>query len=125
MDKHSTEGVVSYIHYDPVRTDYTVTEQELTMLRAAGQNSGKDLFLVFVSLAVPCLVNAFGGDTPSRFSLTRALFLNYVVGFVCLAAAVVCLVMWLKTRTSLGAIEDAIRQKPLCKSRREPRVTST
>ena len=47
----------SYIHYDPNRIDYSLSEEELQNLANAGQNSWKDFCIFCFAVGIPCTIN--------------------------------------------------------------------
>jgi hypothetical protein len=100
-----------YIHYNPERTDYSVTIDELARLETAGSNFWKDLCLVCASLGVSCEINAIAG-TPSPFVLSVPLFLNYLFGTLGIVLAVAFGIAWSKTYTGFGKIIEEIKNKP-------------
>ena len=100
-----------YIHYDPERTDYSVTPDELGQIETAGSNLWKDVCLVAVPLSVSCFLNAFS-NVPDPFKFTVPLFLNCLVGLVAAVAALVFGIAWWRTRYSHKIIFDKIRKKP-------------
>ncbi|MBM3300633.1 MAG: hypothetical protein FJY85_11830 [Deltaproteobacteria bacterium] len=103
----------SYIHYDPERTDYSLTGEELKELREGGQNLWKDVCLVAVSVGIPCLINAIAETIQqSSFALTLSMFLNYLVGVLGLALGVVFSIAWRRSHRSLQSLIDAIKHKP-------------
>lgn len=103
----------SYIHWDPERVDYSVTPEELEKLREGGRSIWKDVCLVSVSLGIPCLINAVAETTRQvSFSLTFSMFLNYLTGVLGLAFGLIFGIAWRRSHQSLGAVVDAIKQKP-------------
>jgi hypothetical protein len=114
MDNQQTGGIGSFIHYNPQRVDYTVSETELNDLRDAGQNLWRDFFLVSISLGISCLINAIH-DTPEPFKLTLALFLNYLFGILGLCLSFVFYGLYRKTSRKFNSIVNAIKNKPIYK----------
>jgi uncharacterized membrane protein YciS (DUF1049 family) len=103
----------TYIHYDPERTDYSVTAQELQTLIKEGQSLWKDVCLVSVSLGIPTLLNAVAETTrQTSFSLTLSMFLNYLFGILGLALGLIFGVAWFRSRQRLHSVVDSIKQKP-------------
>jgi hypothetical protein len=100
-----------FIHYEPDRTDYAVSNEELILLQSAGSNLWKDAFLVLVGLGVPSLVNAIH-DTPDPFVLSTALFLNYFVGFVSIFLAFIFGIAWYRSSGQTKSIIERIKAKP-------------
>jgi hypothetical protein len=104
---------VSYLHYRPERVDYSVTGEELERFQTAGQSLSKDVLLVSISLAIPCLINAVE-ETVSQpgFTLTLPMFLNYLVAVVAVAAAIPSLVLWLRNRRKRDILLKSLSDKP-------------
>ena len=111
MTNQDIAPVPSIIHYDPQRTDFTVTEDELTRIRESSNSSGKDFTLVSVSLAIPTMINAIAA-TKDPFELSLSLFLNYLIGSLSLILALVFGIMWRRTRLDFDSVIDQIRDKP-------------
>lgn len=100
-----------YIHYNPERTDYSITPEELTSLESAGSNFWKDICLVSGPLGLSCIINAIAA-TPSPFQLNLALFLNYLLGALGLVLAVVFGIAWGKSARRFTKIIRQIKEKP-------------
>jgi hypothetical protein len=113
MDMNSG-SVSSYLHWDPNRTDITITESELEQIRSASTNIWKDLFLLFSPISITCLVNAFS-LTPNPFELTLPLFLNYLIGFLTLLLSCAFLFAWRKTGPNVDRMIHNIMNKPIYK----------
>ena len=111
MAKPMISGQTAYIRYDPERVDYTLTEHELRELQSAAQNSMKDFCLVTASTAIPCIINGIA-MTPSPFQVSLALFLNYLIGGICLLGAIVFGILWKKSASNLKRLVQSIREKP-------------
>jgi hypothetical protein len=94
-------GTKQYIHYDPERTDYSVSADELSRIESAGESLWKDA----------CLINAIAGTT-KPFVLSLALFLNYLVGVLGIVLGVVFAIAWRRRRACLGNIIECIKRKP-------------
>jgi hypothetical protein len=101
----------TFIRYNPERTDYTVSEQELHALQAASQNYWKDICLVSVSVGIPCIINAIAG-TAEPFKLTLGLFFNYLFGGLGVILSIVFAIAWRKSRTDTRNIIAGIKSKP-------------
>lgn len=103
----------SFIHYDPERTDYSVTGEELEKLYQGGQNLWKEICLVSISVGVPTLVNAIAQTTDqAEFHLTLSLFLNYLFGVLGITLAIVFGIAWRRSHQHISAIVEAIKGKP-------------
>jgi hypothetical protein len=102
-----------FIHYEPVRTDYTISEAELEKLRKGEQPLWKDIVLVTIPLAISTLVNAVveTGQRPD-FQVTLPLFLNYVTGILSLMLAVIFSIAWYRARQEFASVIEAIKAKP-------------
>ena len=107
----STGSTPTYIRYEPERTDLTLTESELERICSAANNHWKDFFLVSISVALPCLINAIA-STSKPFALSLPLFLNYLIGALGLALAIVFGISWHRTRVDLDKLVESIKAKP-------------
>jgi hypothetical protein len=110
----TSEGINTgkrFIHYDPDRTDFAVSEDELHQLQNAGSNLWKDTCLVLGSLGIPSIINALH-DTPDPFVLSVSLFLNYVVGILGIVLSLVFAVAWYRSSRNVQAVIDKIMAKP-------------
>jgi hypothetical protein len=111
MTAGSPTGGRQYIHYNPDRTDYSVSTDELTRLESAGSNLWKDVCLVSGPLGLSCLINALAA-TKDPFKLTISLFLNYLFGVLGIILAVVFAVAWHKSHKTFSQLISDIKQKP-------------
>lgn len=111
MTAHLPGGSRQYIHYNPERTDYSLTPEELARLESAGSNLWKDVCLVSASLGVSCGINAIAG-TPTPFALSVSLFLNYLFGALGVVLAIVFGIAWTRTHTGFRAVVNEIKSKP-------------
>lgn len=100
-----------YIHYNPERTDYSVTPEELTQIESSGSNLWKDVCLVSAPLSISCLINAIA-NVPDPFKVSVSLFLNSLVGSIAVLATAVFGIAWHRTRTIQKSIFDKIKEKP-------------
>jgi uncharacterized membrane protein YciS (DUF1049 family) len=101
------------IRINPNRVDYTITDYELDSISEAGQNSWKDFFLVFISSAIPLLINGIPEiNLDENFTLSLELFLNLLIGGISFIAAIICGILWLKTKKNLSEIIEKIKSKP-------------
>ena len=99
------------IHIDPQITVYAVSPEELNLLESSSKNSWKDFCLVTASIGIPCLINAIH-DTPQPFTLDAALFLNYLVGVLCILLAIFFGILWKKSSKSMSDLIQKIKDKP-------------
>jgi hypothetical protein len=103
----------SYIHYDPERVDYTISESELQSLKDCYANLWKDFCLAGCGIGVPCVINAisiYKRVTP--FAPSIDFVLNTIVGLVCVILGLCFGIAWYRTSTSASDIIDAIKKKP-------------
>jgi hypothetical protein len=107
----ANQGAKQYIYYDPERVDFSVTPEELTRLEAAGSNLWKDICLVCAPLGLSCLINAIAATT-SPFKLDLSMFLNYLIGIVGIASAVVFAIAWRRSASQFSIIVAQIKSKP-------------
>lgn len=104
----------SYIHYDPNRVDYSINNLELELLEKEGSSIWKDFFIATIAIAIPSLINGYSAfqNLNENQSLTSELFLNTVIGSVCLILAVICFIVWRTNRKRFKKIIRMIREKP-------------
>ncbi len=100
-----------FLHYNPDRTDYSLTPEELARLESAGSNLWKDFCLLSGSMGVPCVINAFA-LTPDPFNLTIVLFLNYLFGVLGVVLCVAFGIAWFKSARQFSSIIQQIKSKP-------------
>ncbi|MGD0264747.1 MAG: hypothetical protein ABSD47_07290 [Candidatus Methylomirabilota bacterium] len=104
-------GGRQYIHYDPDRTDYSITPEELATLESANSNIWKEVCLVCGPLGLSCLLNALA-STKEPFTLTLSLFLNYLFGILGVGLAIVFGIAWCRSRKTFRRIIEGIKKKP-------------
>lgn len=102
-----------YLHYEPERTDYAVSDLELEKLGQGERSIWKDVFLVTLALAVPTLTNAIVamGDQ-DQFKITLSIFLNTVIGIISLFICVIAFLAWRQQRREFSSVVEAIKKKP-------------
>lgn len=100
-----------YLHWNPERTDFTVTPEELSRLETAGSSLWKDVCLTTAPLGLSCLINAVA-DTSYPFKLTLALFLNYILGILGLVLAIIFGIAWRKSSRTFSRLIRQIKDKP-------------
>jgi len=106
----------SYIHYDPERVDYTISDSELQSLRDCYANLWKDFCLTCTGIGIPCVINAlsiYKRTTP--FTPSIDFVLNTIVGLVCIILALAFGIAWWRKSTSASGIIGAIKKKPKIK----------
>lgn len=106
-----TGSAPAFIRYDPERTDFTVTEGELERIGSASYNLWKDLFLVCLSIAVPCILNAVS-NIPKPFTLDLELFINFFFGGITAVFSIAFGLAWRQTRIEIKPLLAEIKNKP-------------
>lgn len=102
-----------YLHYDPERTDYAVSDLELEKLGQGERSIWKDVFLVTFALAVPTIINAIVAIADQdQFKLTISIFLNTVIGIISLFSCVIAFLAWQKQRQESSSVVETIKNKP-------------
>lgn len=114
----------SYIHYDPSRVDYTINNLELNLLEQTGNSIWKDVFLASLGLGLPTIINGCSGYSKIQEnpSLYLEVFVNFLVGGICISLAIICLIVWMKNRKSFKTIIDQIKNKPKYKLPSTPQL---
>lgn len=102
----------NYIHYNPERVDYTVTESELDQL-CRSSNSWKDFTIAAGGVGIPCILNAISiYQAQTTFTPTLAFILNLLVGLVGIALGIAFGIMWSRTTSDINAVKTTIKNKP-------------
>jgi hypothetical protein len=102
-----------YLHYEPERIDYAVSDAELEQLRKGEHPLSKDFFLVTLALAIPTLLNALAETANQQeFKLTFSLFFNCLVGILCLMVSVQNGIRWYREKSTFTSVIDSINKKP-------------
>jgi hypothetical protein len=104
----------SYIHYDPNRTDYTISEAELSQIEEYGNSVWKEIFSATLGLGVPSLINAIVAQykLKSNEAINGEIVINYIVGFSSLVICVFCLIAWRVNKKKHLNIIRQIQNKP-------------
>ena len=103
----------TFIHYDPVREDYTVSLEELRSIKNAGRNNWKDFAVGCLCIGVPCVINAIVEACQERpFKPTLSFNLNAIVGALGFLLGIAFLVAWGKTKTDCERTIRGIVNKP-------------
>jgi hypothetical protein len=101
------------LHLNPTRVEYTVSEAELRHLATGTSSVWKDVCLVTGSLGIPSVINAIQMmRSQQTFTWSIALFLNSLVGVVCVLLAVAFGIAWRKSATRQASIVDEILKRP-------------
>ncbi len=101
-----------YLHLDTERTDYSVSDEELTNLDSASRNIWKDFFIACLCLGIPTAINGFSGIDFTNFSLTAGIFFNCLVGTIGILAAIILGIAWYKTSSKFRNVISKIKSKP-------------
>ena len=104
----------SYIHYDPNRVDYTINNLELELLEQTGNNIWKDVFIATLSIGIPTLLNGFSlfSKLQEKSVLSIDIFFNWLIAGICIVLAVICFIVWQKTKKSFNELITQIKNKP-------------
>lgn len=104
----------NYIHYDLNRVDYTINNLELTLIEKSGSPIWKDFFIATLAMAIPLLLNAYHeyDNLTEQTEYSIGLFLNCLVGSICLVLSIICLIVWRNNRSSFKDIIKQVKAKP-------------
>ena len=104
----------SYIHYDPTRIDYTVSDLEIELIEQAGSSIWKDVFIATLGLGLPTLINGYTDFSKlnSASPLTKDIFINFLVAGVTLILSLISFLVWQKNKKNLNKIIGQIKNKP-------------
>lgn len=113
----------SFLHYDPVRVDYSVNKEELESLKNASRNNWKDFAIGCLAVGIPCAINALIDVFEEKpFKITLSFNLNAIAGTLGIVLGAAFLVAWFKTKKNLDKIIQTIKNKP--KIEFTPRITN-
>jgi hypothetical protein len=105
--------MTDFIHIDPDRTLYSVTEDELTNLEKGAQPLWKDVCIASLSLGIPTIMNAITETIGQQtFSLGLSLFLNYLFGIIGLSLGAIFGIAWFFSAKNTSHLANRIRSKP-------------
>jgi hypothetical protein len=104
----------SYIHYEPDRVDYTISNLELELLEQAGSSIWKDVFLANLGLGIPSLINGAGdySKLATNAPMTSDIFMNFLIAGISLGLSLICFIVWMTNRKSFKKLIDQIKSKP-------------
>ncbi len=102
-----------FIHINPDREVYSLTEDELEKMKNASNNSWKDFSLVCFAIGVACILNAITEVCKQdEFHTTLSFNLNLVFGFLGIILGICFLIVWQRTKKYLDDIIKQIKVKP-------------
>lgn len=103
------------IAYNVDRIDYTVDDNELKILENAGGNYWKDIFFLFVGIAVPSFTNL--AIEISRYSkelgIGTDILINSIFSSVCLVVSIMSYFAWKRDSKNFKDTIAMIKSKPL------------
>lgn len=104
----------SYIHYDPNRVDYTISNLEFDLLQQNGDSIWKDIFLATLGLGIPTLLNGYNDYCKLKLNenLTKEIFMNFLIAGISISLSIICLIVWQKNKKSFAKIIEQIKNKP-------------
>lgn len=113
-DEMNNVGTKSFIRYNPKRIDYSLSEEELQLIRTANKNDWKDLSILCFGFGIPCLLNVLSGLHNQSYDVyTSATFANLLIGNIGIILGFIFLIAWKKTEISINQIFENIKNKPL------------
>jgi hypothetical protein len=113
LSKYTLAPGARYIHYQPERVDYAVSEAELATLCRHTNNIWKDFCIACTSVGIPCAVNAWIAAVKAKpFVPTLEFNLNALVGMVGLVLGLAFAIAWRCTHKSAAEVSAAIKAKP-------------
>ena len=112
-DGLNIKDAASYIHYQPERVDYTISDGELAQLRQCTDNLWKDFCLFSTGAGVPCLINAISEAVSKKpFQPTLSFNLNLVIGVIGLLLGLAFGIAWYRSSQSATTVVASIKNKP-------------
>jgi hypothetical protein len=105
------------LHYDPQRIDYAISSLEIDSLKNFQTSIWKDVFFATSSLAIATLVNGIvlWLNLKKDEHLNLSIFLNLVVGCVCLIMGIISFSIWQSNKKSFDNLIENIKSKPAYK----------
>lgn len=105
--------MADYIHHDPDRDLYAVSEEELEGLVEGGRSLWKDVCIASLSLGIPTILNAIA-DTAQQtsFQLDLPLFLNYLFGILGIVLGIIFGFAWRQSAKRTKEKIAKIKSKP-------------
>lgn len=112
-DELSASAAESYIHYQPIRVDYSISDIELGQLCQCSSNHWKDFCLTCAGVGIPCFLNTISLAMKANAQFASADFvLNCIFGLVGLVLALAFAIAWHKTHKGGETIISQIKNKP-------------
>lgn len=106
----------NFIHYNPVRVDFAVSEAELNILQNGADSQWKDFCLACSGLGIPCFINAISEIRGmATFSLTLSTTLNLIFGTVGIVLGVAFGLAWKRSSTGVSQLITTIKGRPKIK----------
>jgi hypothetical protein len=103
----------NFIHYNPVRIDFAVSESELDVLKNGADSQWKDFCLACSSLGIPCIINAISEIRAMQtFSLTLSTTLNLIFGIVGIVLGVAFGIAWKRSASGVSQLILNIKGRP-------------
>lgn len=113
-DEVNSVGIKSFIRYNPKRIDYSLSEEELQLIRTANKNDWKDFSILCFGVGIPCLLNVLSGLYTQNYNVyTPISFANLLIGCIGIILGFIFLTIWKKTETNIDQIFENIKNKPL------------
>ncbi|MFA6391965.1 MAG: hypothetical protein WCW66_04425 [Patescibacteria group bacterium] len=105
--------MTDYIHHDPDRTCYSVTEDELNNIVEKAQPLWRDVCIASLFFGLPTFINAIAETTKQNApEFTWSLLLNYIFGILGLVLAIIFGIAWKRSHKSTKDLVDKIKAKP-------------
>lgn len=105
--------MADYIHYDPDRILYSLSEGDLDSITNQAQPLWKDVCLVSFSVGIPTMINAIvalaGQET---FSIDMSIFLNFTVGAIGIVLGVIFGIAWKRSYKGVDNLIESIKARP-------------
>lgn len=104
----------SYIHYDPNRIDFTISNHELDLLEQTGNSIWKDACLATFGVGLPTMINGYSSYSKMQEGtvFTTDIFVNLLVGGICIVLAIICFFVWRTNKKSFKKVIEQIKGKP-------------
>jgi hypothetical protein len=103
-----------FLHYEPERVDYSVTEAELEILERGNSPLWKDITLVMFPLGISALINAIAEirTQQGEFRVTLQMLLNLIFGIVGILLGCAFGIAWKRSGKTFKDVIARLKAKP-------------
>ncbi len=101
------------IHIELNKTLYAIVPSELTILEEGASSIWKDITLASLGIALPCAINAVVEYSKLKDKVfNQEIFINSLIGALGIILAIICGVVWLKSKNKCKELIAEIKKRP-------------